>query len=80
MSRSMFLYLLAFAMEYAGDHGDHGSFEHIVDACRELYGMLVECYPMSTIRETHSYQIIMAFSVGEGRGENGNGKHKEVWE
>lgn len=77
MDKAMLLINVVMAAQYANDHGDLG---HILDACVELFQMIVEGEPMHTIRETQSYQIIMAFSVGESRGENGNGKHGEVWE
>lgn len=79
MNKAMLFITVIMAAQYAYDHGDLG---HILDACAELFEMIVEGEPMHVIRETQSYQIIMAFSVGESRGENGNGKHgkREVWE
>ena len=78
MDKAMLFIAVIMAAQYAYDHGELG---HILDACVELYEMIVEGQPMHVIRETQSYHVIMAFSVGESRGDNGNGKHgKEAWE
>lgn len=77
MTKDMLFIAVLLAAQYAYEHGNMGN---ILDACAELYEMNVEGYPMHKIRETESYKVIMAFSVGGGKGENGNGKHKEVWE
>lgn len=77
MNRMFLLYIVALAAQWATEHGD---LEHVLDACGEVFNMLVECERMAVIRETDAYRVLMMFAAGEDRGENGNGKHKEVWE